>query len=230
MADTPFYLTFLIVGLLGGVHCFGMCGGIVSALSLQTENGKGHLPVHLAYNAGRLLSYVLAGMLVGMMSGAGFHWVRDQWLFRIFLYALSNVMLLALGLYLLGLPLFLAPLERLGQRLWRILQPLTRRCLPVRGMAQAFPLGMLWGWLPCGLVYSALTSALTTGSPAGGALVMLAFGLGTLPNLLLAGLLTGRLRAWIQSPWVRRLAGIGVIGFAIQGFWGVWNLVQLWLS
>lgn len=217
-------LTLFVVGLLGGGHCVGMCGGIVSALSLGAESKP--LKLHLAYNAGRLLSYTVAGVLVGALGAASLHAVKDQWLLRMVLFGLANLMLLALGLYLFGLPRFLAPLERGGQILWRHIQPLTRRWLPVKGFAQAFPLGLLWGWLPCGLVYSALVTALTTGSALRGGVVMLCFGLGTLPNLLLAGLLAAHVRDFMRKAWVRRLAGSVVIGFSFYGFLGVWRLAQ----
>ncbi|MEY4592837.1 MAG: hypothetical protein RIR18_1732 [Pseudomonadota bacterium] len=238
MPDLPGFatvcLTLFVVGLLGGGHCVGMCGGIVSALSLSAANPRSTteksssktLGLHLAYNAGRILSYVLAGALVGALGAASLHLVKDQWLLRMVLFAFANLMLLALGLYLFGLPRFLAPLERGGQVLWRHIQPLTRRWLPVKGFAQAFPLGLLWGWLPCGLVYSALVTALTTGSAVRGGVVMLCFGLGTLPNLLLAGLLAAHLRDFMRKTWVRRLAGGIVISFSLYGFLGVWHLAQ----
>lgn len=213
-----------MVGLLGGGHCVGMCGGIVGALGLNT--GRHNILLHLAYNSGRLVSYTLAGTLAGLVGATSLYLLKDQWLLRLALFTLANAMLLALGLYLLGLPRFLAPLERGGQRLWLLIQPLTRRWLPVQSVAQAFPLGLLWGWLPCGLVYSALVTALSSGSAVKGGLAMLCFGLGTLPNLLLAGLMASRLRDFLRRPVIRRVAGSLVISFSLYGFLGVWNLAQ----
>lgn len=217
-------LTLFVVGLLGGGHCVGMCGGIVGALSVGGPAGKASLPLHLAYNAGRIASYTLAGALAGLLSRGGFLLLQEQWAARVGLFVLANLMLLAMGLYLMGITRFLTPLEQAGQGLWQRLQPLTRRFLPVRSPMQAFPLGLLWGWLPCGLVYSALATALTTGSASNGALVMLAFGLGTLPNLLLAGLLAARLREWMRRPGVRRVAGALIISFGLYGLWGALQL------
>ncbi len=209
-------LSLFLVGLLGGVHCIGMCGGIVGALSL----GSAPRPaVHLAYNAGRILSYALAGALAGALGGASLV-LSDQLPVRLILYVLANLVLVALGLYLLGVRRALAFSERAGQRLWRRLQPLSRRFLPARTVAQAFPLGLLWGWLPCGLVYSALVTALTSGSAVRGAGLMLAFGAGTLPNLLLAGLLVTRLNEYAAKPVVRLSAGMIVLAF------GLWGLIQ----
>jgi sulfite exporter TauE/SafE len=130
-------------------------------------------------------------------------------------------MLVALGLYLLGATQTLAFVEKGGQALWRRIQPFTGRFLPVRGVAQALPLGMLWGWLPCGLVYSALTTALASGSALRGAEAMLAFGLGTLPNLLLAGLLLARFRRFAQARVTRVVSGLLVLGYGVYGLMNV---------
>jgi sulfite exporter TauE/SafE len=146
---------------------------------------------------------------------------------RIALYLAANLMLIALGFYLMGVTRALAFTERVGQNLWKHIQPLTRRFLPARSVVQALPLGMLWGWLPCGLVYSALATALAAGSASQGALLMLAFGLGTLPNLLLAGFLLVRLRHLVQHAAMRLAAGLLVTAFGIWGLLGVWRLLQV---
>jgi len=214
------YLALFLIGLLGGTHCIGMCGGIVGALSM----GAAARPsLHLAYNAGRILSYALAGAIAGALGGASLV-LSGQLPVRIILFVLANLMLVALGLYLMGVTRALAFSERLGQRLWRHLQPLSRRFLPARSVAQAFPLGLLWGWLPCGLVYSALVTAMTSGSALHGAGMMLAFGLGTLPNLLLAGLLAVRLKAYAANRVLRTVAGLLVLAF---GLWGLFESVRL---
>lgn len=217
------FLALFIVGLLGGTHCVGMCGGIVSALSMGSG---GRLSLHLAYNAGRILSYALAGAVAGALGGASMV-LAGQLPVRLVLYVLANLMLVALGVYLMGVTRALSFLERAGQSLWRRVQPLTRRFLPARTVAQAFPLGLLWGWLPCGLVYSALVSALTSGSALAGAGMMLAFGLGTLPNLLLAGLLLARLNEFTRKPVLRLTAGLVVSFF---GLWGLFTVLRLQLQ
>ena len=226
MPDSGFLAVFLI-GLLGGVHCAGMCGGIVSALSLQMPGKPGSggpaWTIHLAYNLGRITSYAAAGALMGALGSLGL--LLNNWLpVQLTLYVAANLMMVALGLYLTGATQTLAFVERAGQWLWRRLQPATRRFLPVRGVAQAFPLGMLWGWLPCGLVYSVLAMTLLSGSAVRGAAIMLAFGLGTLPNLMLAGLLLVRFRSVIQGRTLRLGAGLTVLGF---GLWGLFNATTL---
>ena len=219
MPESGFFVLFLI-GLLGGSHCIGMCGGIVGALSI---GGPARPALHLAYNAGRILSYGLAGALAGGLGGASLV-LGGQLPLRLALFVLANLMLIALGLYLMGVTRALAFSERFGQRLWRHVQPLSRRYLPARHVAQAFPLGLLWGWLPCGLVYSALITALTSGSALRGAGLMLAFGAGTLPNLLLAGLLAVRMRAYAAKPAVRLSAGLLVLAY---GLWGLWSVLKM---
>jgi len=211
------YLALLLIGFLGGTHCVTMCGGIVTALSM---GAPASIRLHLAYNVGRIASYTAAGALVGAIGEASIALSGQQPL-RSVLFLFANLMLIALGFYLIGMTRALAFSEALGQKLWQHLQPLTRRYLPARSVAQALPLGMLWGWLPCGLVYSALATALASGSALQGAGLMLSFGAGTLPNLLLAGLLAARLQAYARQPAVRRACGLLVLGF------GVWGLINL---
>lgn len=221
MPDSGF-LALFIVGLLGGAHCVGMCGGIVGALSM---GGASRWSMHLAYNAGRVLSYAAAGAIAGALGAASLG-LEGQVPARLILYLFANLMLIALGFYLLGLTRVLAITERAGQALWRRVQPLTRRFLPAHTVRQAFPLGLLWGWLPCGLVYSALASALSAGSAGRGAALMLAFGLGTLPNLLLAGILLARLNEFVRRPLVRTLSGLMILGFGVYGLMGLPGLME----
>ena len=225
MPDSGFLAVFLI-GLLGGTHCVGMCGGIVSALTVQLPGQKPAWSLHLAYNVGRITSYGLAGALMGFLSSLGL--LLNGWLpVQLGLYVAANLMLVALGLYLLGFTKGLAPVERGGQWLWKRIQPVTRRFLPVKGVVQAFPLGLLWGFLPCGLVYSVLATALMTGSAWRGAATLLAFGLGTLPNLLLAGVLLARFRRFAQAPLMRTLSGLLVLAFGVFGLFNAPNLGRL---
>jgi len=216
------YLSAFLVGLLGGVHCVGMCGGIVAALSLglPEQTGRKSWPLLLGYNFGRLSSYTLAG---AMMGGVGLLAVQlsDLHQVQLGLQLLAAMMMIALGLYLAGWWFGLSRLERLGGKVWSLLEPLGRGLLPVKTPLRALLLGSLWGWLPCGLVYSVLIWALAAGDPQTGALLLLSFGLGTLPNLLAMGLFANRLRRWVQILWVRRLAGLLVIVFGLLGVWRV---------
>ncbi|TDR72976.1 sulfite exporter TauE/SafE family protein [Paludibacterium purpuratum] len=206
MIETSLLVIFL-AGLLGGGHCVGMCGGIVAALTFNLPAGKNRYVMLLGFNLGRLTSYVLIGALLGGLAGATL--LRAQPL-QFALYLLANVMIIAIGLYLAGLSAFVTRIERLGQPIWRRLQPLVRRLLPIRHAGQAVLAGAVWGWVPCGLVYSAGISALASGHALDGALIMLCFGLGTLPNLLAMGLFADALRERLQRQAVRTAAGLAV--------------------
>lgn len=212
------YLAAFLVGLLGGVHCVGMCGGIVGALALGLPQEARHsarmLPYLLAYNLARIASYTLAGALLGGVGYLAAHWsgLRHA---QLGLQVLAGLFMIALGLYLAGWWLGLARLERAGSRVWRHIEPLGRRFLPVRTPGQAFVLGLLWGWLPCGLVYSVLVWSISRGDALEGGLLMLSFGLGTLPTLLLMGVAATRLSAFVRHAWVRRVAGMLVMLFGV---------------
>lgn len=225
MPDSGYIAVFLI-GLLGGVHCAGMCGGIVGALS--QPGARARLPLHVAYNAGRIGSYVAAGAVSGAIGSAGLM-LEGVLPVQLVLYVLANLMLVALGVYLTGFTRVLAGPERAGALLWRRIRPLSARYVPATRVAQALPLGMLWGFLPCGMVYSVLATALVSGSALRGAGLMLAFGLGTLPNLLAAGMLLARLNSITRARSVRLASGLLVLAF---GLWGLFRASsvggQLW--
>jgi sulfite exporter TauE/SafE len=209
-------IAVLLVGLLGGVHCLGMCGSIVGIFTAQLPKNRARWPFHLAYSSGRIASYTVAGALVGTVGQAGLL-MRDAVPVQHLLFALSSLMLVMLGLYLAGLWGAVRRLENLGSGLWKRLQPYTTKLLPVNTVPRALALGALWGWLPCGLVYSVLVTSLASGSMVLGAMIMAAFGLGTLPNLLAIGLLWEHCRKWVQSPRVRLMAGLVVMGFGVYG-------------
>lgn len=219
MTDFSIFALFL-VGLLGGVHCLGMCGSIVGIFTAQVPKDQPRWPFHLAYSGGRIASYALAGALVGAVGQAGLL-LRDVLPVQHLLFALSSIMLIVLGFYLSGGWGAVRRLEQLGAGLWKILQPYTAKLLPVNTLPRALGLGALWGWLPCGLVYSVLLTALASGSASQGALMMLAFGLGTLPNLLAIGLFWESIKGWVQSPRVRLVAGLTVATFGVYGLFKV---------
>jgi uncharacterized protein len=223
-ALAPVLLSALLVGLAGGVHCIGMCGGIVGALSAGAGAGEGApLRLHLAYSAGRISAYALAGALAGAAGGAlgwagqvSLGW-RGNTLAQSTFMLVASAMLIVLGLYLSGLAPAVRRIEGLGAGLWRRLQPHTRALLPANTVPRALALGGVWGFLPCGLVYALLATALATGSPLGGALVMIAFGLGTLPSLLAMGIWLARYRRAVRAPAARLAAGLAVCAFGVYG-------------
>lgn len=216
-----------VAGLLSSGHCFGMCGGIVGAFSLDGagkspgrgggSSGRrpgGRLGGLLAYNAGRILTYSALGALAGTLGAAVGGWLPPE-VARRGGRLLAAVFLVGLGLFLAGRPQFLQPIERLGARLWRRIEPLGRRFLQARGPGHALALGLVWGFLPCGLVYSMLAMASLAGGAPDGALVMLSFGAGTLPALFAAGLAASRLRELARSTILRRSAAVIYVALGI---------------
>lgn len=217
MAPELSLLSAVLIGWLGGVHCLGMCGGIVSALTLSAPEA-GRAKILWAYNLGRCSTYVVLGLLAGAL---GFFGTRTLGIAPSLLYVLANLLLVGMGLYLLGFPWLVQPLERLGQNLWQRVEPVSRRLFPVKTMPRALGVGLLWGFLPCGLVYSALATAFASGSAAQGGLWMAAFALGTLPNLLMAG--------WVGAGTLQRLrqSSLRWVGGMLVAAWGVYGLVRL---
>ncbi|HSX88389.1 MAG TPA: sulfite exporter TauE/SafE family protein [Pseudomonas sp.] len=219
----PLLLSALILGLLGGGHCLGMCGGLMSALTLAipAERRAQRFQLLLAYNLGRIFSYAAAGLLLGL---AG--WALNNSPAAMVLRIIAALLLIAMGLYLAGWWSGLTRIEALGRGLWRYIQPLTRRFMPVTNWPRALILGGLWGWLPCGLVYSTLLWASSQGNALDSAALMLAFGLGTLPVLLATGMAAERLSALLRERGVRMAGGILVILF---GLWTLPGPHQAWL-
>jgi sulfite exporter TauE/SafE len=215
--DSALLLSALASGLLGSTHCIGMCGGISAALSFAlppaSRSGIRLFIYQMAYNSGRLLTYTILGVVVGSLAhGILGGWAQSPWPRFV-----AGLFMALMGLYLAGWWNLLQKLEGVGGGLWRSLEPLRRHLLPVDHPLKAIIAGAVWGFLPCGLVYSALTLALARSDSVASGAVMLAFGLGTLPALLVSGALAGQLRQWLQQRSVRQLAGALVILF------GVWT-------
>ena len=210
LVDATYFSAFLI-GLLGGVHCVGMCGGVVAALTMSFPHSmrlqtRLQLAYVVAYNVGRIASYTAAGMLVGGFGGLVVS-LADLHLARRMLELLAGLFMILLGFYLADWWRGLSLLERVGGHVWQYLEPLGRRLLPVRNSGQALLLGLVWGWLPCGLVYSVLVWSMAAGNWWEGGMLMLSFGVGTLPNLLLMGVFAARVAALVRNTGIRTTAG-----------------------
>ncbi len=213
MIETAAISSAFLLGLLGSAHCLGMCGGLASALGMSTQRG-GKTHYIFLYNLGRLISYAIAGAIVGSF---GF-WLTQHLGAAIFLRYFAAIILILLGLYLGKWFNGLIMVERLGQQLWRLIQPIAKHLMPVRSGRDALLVGMVWGWLPCGLVYSALIYASVQGSVVGTTLVMVCFGLGTLPAMLATGLFAKQLSSVVSNRWFRSGTGVVMI------IYGVWSL------
>lgn len=213
----------LTMGLLGSTHCIGMCGSIAGALALSLPSECRRDPACLArhvaaYNLGRITTYTIAGALGGLLGSAlsGAEWIpMAHEVFRI----LASLVLIAVGLYLTGWVPLLSRMDRIGEPLWRRIEPLGRRFLPVQRLNHAFWFGLVWGWLPCGLVYYALLLTLSAPGPGQGALYMLMFGIGTLPAVAGIGAAAGWVAALNRNRLLQRAGGLLLVAA------GIWSLV-----
>lgn len=214
-------ISVLVIGLLSSLHCLGMCGGIMGALSLSLPEKQRQNRLQLGlfvlmYNVGRILSYMISGALVAtfgmeLLQLSGLEQGSIHGILRIF----GAIFMILIGLYLAGWLPQLIRLEKIGQPVWRILQPWAQNLVPIRSPWRALLYGLVWGWLPCGLVYVILLMTLSAGSALDGALMMGAFGLGTLPSMLTAGVMLGWLRRLAAIRGLHQMAGIMLIMIAL---------------
>lgn len=208
MSEPLSVVTAFVLGLLGSAHCMGMCGGIAATIGLRQHQKRiDHL---LGYNFGRVISYSIAGALVGSL---GF--LLKGEILGLALRTFAGLLLIAMGLYIAKWWQGLLQVEKLGGYAWRFIQPFAARLLPVESAKQAITLGFFWGWLPCGLVYSTLLWSATAQSASQSALLMLAFGVGTLPAMLLTGILAQQAQSLLANQYVRSISGLMVIVFGI---------------
>jgi sulfite exporter TauE/SafE len=215
-------LAAFTLALLGGLHCAGMCGGFVGALQVHRSPSVPAARLAAGYHAGRVISYTLAGALVGTLGGALY--AADVLPLQIGLLVVGSLMLLAIGASLFGLAAWLKRLEPLGLGIWRLIAPYARRVYPPRSGLQALLAGLAWGWIPCGMVYAALPLALVAGGPWQGAAVMLAFGAGTLPNMLAVDVAVTKLGGGGNAghfagarAWLKPAAGALIVVFGLSG-------------
>lgn len=205
----------LLIGFVSAGHCIGMCGGVVSVFSTN-------LPLHhrmstrhkilyiLSYNVGRILSYMSAGALIGY--SVNYFAIKSS----ILLYTVqifAGTMLIIIGLYLGNWLNLINKTELIGKYLWPFISPISKKFIPFKSPISALPFGMIWGWLPCGLVYSMLTWSAASGSALNGSLIMLGFGLGTLPVMLSLGYFSQHINSFINKPIVRIIGALMIISY-----------------
>lgn len=209
------YLAAFVIGLFSSLHCIGMCGSIIGtltySLSQELRNNKRILfSIILSYNLGRVASYAIAGAVVGLLSLP-----FSQGMAYRFLQLVSAAIMTGAGLYIGGwFPRF-AYIEKMGSRFWKLIEPFGRKMIPVKTRSQAMLFGMVWGWLPCGLIYTALALAATTGNVMHSSMTMLAFGLGTLPAVVGVGIMTTLLARLSKARLFKQIVGVLFIIFAL---------------
>lgn len=218
--DIPSLIVAFSVGVLGGTHCIGMCGGIMGALTMavDADNHRRRMCLVLFYNLGRIASYVFIAWLFYSV----IHSIDQYFVLQVMRY-IAGLLLIAMGLYLANWWRGLVYLEKLASGLWRYLQPLSRSLIPVRSLTQALMLGALWGWLPCGLIYSALAYAMTAETSLQASSMMLAFGVGTLPAVMATGLLAERMAFLVKAKKLRYTFAVIIIIF---GVWTLWHAMS----
>lgn len=199
------FLAAFSMGLFGSPHCLGMCGGIVTAfgLSMQHVSDSKKNGLILTYHLGRLISYALLGLIASVIGVAIFQSIMSNSAPRIVL----GTVLVLIGLAMLGLPLF-NQLEKFGMRFWQSLAPLRKKVFPIDSFGKALFAGLLWGFLPCGLVYGALMMAIAGNNIATGAALMFVFGLGTMPMLIATQKTVGMLQSSIKNFRLRQINGV----------------------
>lgn len=205
------YLVAFTMGIFSSLHCIGMCGSIIGTLTLslkpEIRNNKRILATYvLNYNSGRILSYTLAGALVGFAETFATLPFGLEHGHR-FLQVISASIMIGAGLYIAGWFPHFAYIEKVGVKLWKQLEPWGRKLIPVKTRIHAFLFGMIWGWLPCSLVYAALALAATTGDIQRSALTMLAFGLGTLPSVMGVGIITDAITKFSKMNRLKKIVG-----------------------
>lgn len=217
-AFTTSYLFAFLMGLASSLHCIGMCGSIIGTLTLSLspeirKNKVRLLPFVFNYNFGRITSYTVAGVIAGLAStlvSLPFHGYGHR-----VLQLLSAAFMAGAGLYIAGwFPRF-AYVEKMGLHFWKLIEPFGRKLIPIKTRLGAYLFGLIWGWLPCGLIYSALALAATTGNPHQSALTMLFFGLGTLPAVMGVGIMTNVLTRLSNLQKFKRGIGLFMIVLAL---------------
>ena len=213
------YLVALLMGIFSSMHCIGMCGSIIGTLTLSLkpeirEKKSKLFPYVLTYNLGRITSYTIAGILIGAIEFILTRPLGEGHGHRV-LQILSALIMAGAGFYIAGwFPQF-AYIEKSGSWIWKKLEPLGRKLIPVQTLTQGYLFGMVWGWIPCGLVYSTLALAATTGDVVKSTLTMLFFGLGTLPAVMGLGIMTSSLARLAKMERFRQAVGVMFIILAL---------------
>lgn len=208
------YFSAFVIGLLGSAHCIGMCGGITTMLTsaIDKQSTSNRLQLVLSYNIGRICCYALIGAIAGYTGSLA---AKNIGVPLSGLRLIAGVFLILLGLYIGQWLMWLGKIEGIGQHIWKYLSPLSKKLIPIQNIKQAIALGALWGWLPCGLIYSTLTWSVATGNAIQGALIMMSFGLGTLPALVTMSFGYLRIKTLISNTFFKKVMAVALIIYGI---------------
>lgn len=204
--------TTFLVGLFGSLHCLGMCGGISSAFGFAQ---KVPMTTLLTYNLGRVATYSALGACLGLFGQKAVVILPEV---KLLLHGLASLLLIAMGLYISQWWMGLVVIEKMGGLVWRQVQPITRHLMPINTPFKALGLGLVWGMLPCGLVYSTLALSLSAANWHVAALMMFSFGLGTMPMMLVSGGLSRQVFSLLRDKNARTVAAIVVIAMGVVTF------------
>lgn len=218
LISSPILIAF-VIGLFSSLHCVSMCGSIIGTLSFSLkpeirENKSKMTTFILSYNLGRIFSYMLAGLIIGILESVLTFPLGDDHGHE-FLQIISSLIITGAGFYIAGWFPSFAYIEKTGSRFWKTIEPYGRKLIPVASLKQAFLFGMVWGWIPCGLVYTALALAATTGNISTSIFIMLAFGLGTLPAVMGTGLVSSFISHLSSLKTTKQVIGMLLVLVAI---------------
>ena len=196
-----------------------MCGSIIGTLSFSLKpeirsNKSKMMAFIFSYNFGRIFSYMLAGLIIGLIESLLTFPLGEEHSHRA-LQILSALIITGAGFYIAGWFPNFAYIEKTGSRFWKTIEPYGRKLIPVATLPQAFLFGMVWGWIPCGLVYTALALAATSGDITTGILIMLAFGLGTLPAVAGTGIVSTFISRINNLHSTKKIAGMLLVFIAV---------------
>lgn len=222
MIDPFDFATAFLIGLAGAGHCFGMCGGIISALSFNTHNSN-QIRIQLTYNLGRISSYTLLALAFSLFFQTFSNYYEGV---SYFLRTFAAVILFFMALYLLKRSQIILKIEKLGSFGWKYIAPAAKKLLPIKTTKHAFLAGFVWGWLPCGLVYSSLIWISARSTPLEAVILMVAFGLGTLPAMLATGIFSGNLKENWSKLHLNTISGTFMLIYALWTLPYAQNLIQ----
>jgi sulfite exporter TauE/SafE len=214
-----------LMGFLGSGHCVAMCGSLSMALGFSVPNDKPFLLYSIMISFGRIFGYGLIGFTVNFFAQSVVSLTQGGVLYLAFL---SSILMFGIGLHIANISSVVLKTEFIGKWFQPLIDPIKAKILPIDSLIKCILYGFFWGFLPCGLVYTALSLALTSPSSVTGFLVMLFFGLGTLPTLVGLTLVNAKLNLILNRSYVRVLLGVSVMLMALWQFYIAYNRITLY--